>query len=269
VRDQFRASRRALVLVGAIAEAQLVHFRNHVEDADVALGLALGKQRKLRNFGRHEEHGRCVFAGCHASPAADASGGVHRQIGILFGNRKRVGVLRRTGADADEATRLLDFIERGAVGDEVFDDRKGPCAVGLYGDDRAVLEAAHVGLARGNALVRPMRLAVDDERAGATNAFAAIVRKSDRILAALFEVVVYDVEHFEEGHVRVTVRRFVFDEFPRLVARRLPPDLQRNRNVFARRSGGVSVRSHCVGGFFLKFSDSAKRVRNKEKVESA
>src|SRR5690606_29196221 len=154
VADELGAGGGALVLVGAVAEAELVHLGDHVEHAAVALGLALREQRELRDLGRDEEHGGGVLAGRDAGAAADAGGGVHGEVGVLLGDGRGVGVLGGTGADADEAAGLLDGVERGAVADEVLDDRAGLGAVGLDGADRAVLEAAHVGLAGGDALVR-------------------------------------------------------------------------------------------------------------------
>ena len=48
--------------------------------------------------------------------------------------------------------------------------------------------------------------------------------KCDGLLALALELVVYDVEHFQEGHIRVQIIRRVIDEFTRLVGSGLAPD---------------------------------------------
>lgn len=65
--------------------------------------------------------------------------------------------------------------------------------------------------------MRAVRFAIDDERAGAADAFAAIVRERDRLFALERELVVHDVEHLEQRHVRVQVFRLIINKLARLV----------------------------------------------------
>ena len=130
------------------------------------------------------------------------------------GTGHRVGLGRRARPRRDEAARLLDRVEGAPVGHEVLQDRERPRAERLDHDQVAVLEAAHVGLARGDAAVRPVRLAVDRERARPADPLAAVVRERDRLLAPGRELVVEDVEHLEERHVGIHAAGGVVDEAP-------------------------------------------------------
>ena len=58
-----------------------------------------------------------------------------------------------------------------------------------------------VELADGGPFLTAVRDAVDDERTGAADAFAAIGVEGDRFLAARDELLVHHVEHFQERHV--------------------------------------------------------------------
>src|SRR5690606_41721828 len=73
--------------------------------------------------------------------------------------------------------------ERRAVDDQVLDDRerRGPPRPGV--DDVAVLELAHVQLARGGGPLGAVRGAVDDQRAHAADALAAVVVERDGLPA--------------------------------------------------------------------------------------
>ena len=68
--------------------------------------------------------------------------------------------------------------------------------------------------------------AVDDATTCAADAFAAVGVERDGVLALADEILVDDVEHLEEGHVRRDVPGDVIDHTARLVLRRLPPDPQ-------------------------------------------
>ena len=149
----------------------------------------------MADFGGDEEHRAGVFAGGDAGATADALRGVHREIGVAFRNGQGVGVGRGTRAGGDEAAGLLDFVEGGAVGDEVFNDGEGTGAEGLDDDGVTVVEGAHVGLAGGDAFAGTVGFAVDGAGAGAADAFAAVVGKGDGFDALGGELVVYDVEH--------------------------------------------------------------------------
>ena len=89
----------------------------------------------------------------------------------------------------------------------------------------AVLEVAHVQLAGGGAADRTVRDAVDHHPARAADAFAAIVLEVDRLLAALGQLFVDDVEHLQERRVGTDALRLVRDELAFRGARGLPPDL--------------------------------------------
>jgi hypothetical protein len=71
-----------------------------------------------------------------------------------------------------------------------------------------------------------VRHTVDHQRARATDAFAAVVRERDGLLAALVEPLVDDIEHLEERHLGTHIRRVVSLELPGRVRPLLTPDLQ-------------------------------------------
>ena len=77
------------------------------------------------------------------------------------------------------------------------------------GDRRAVLELAHVDLAGRGALAGTVGLSVDVQRAHAADTLAAVVVEGHRLLALVDEIVVQDVEHFEERGVGRNVLHLV------------------------------------------------------------
>ena len=84
---------------------------------------------------------------------------------------------------------------------QVLHHRESRGAPWLNGDGVAVLERAHVQLARGHAATRPVSLAIDEHGAHATDAFAAIVVKRNRVAPFSDDFVVEDVHHLQERHV--------------------------------------------------------------------
>ncbi len=99
--------------------------RDHGARAGVALRLALRQQAEVRDLGGDEEHRRAVRAGGDAGAAADALGGVHRELGDLasaIGTAFAVG--RAAGAHRDEAAGLDDAVEGAAIDHQVLDDRE-------------------------------------------------------------------------------------------------------------------------------------------------
>src|SRR5690606_17563626 len=72
----------------------------------------------------------------------------------------------------------------------------------------------------------PVGHAVDDQAAHAADALAAVAVEGDRLLALLDELLVEDVEHLQEGHIRLDVIDRVVFKTARLVGARLPPDPQ-------------------------------------------
>jgi hypothetical protein len=68
--------------------------------------------------------------------------------------------------------------------------------------------------------------AVDDHRAHAADAFAAVVIEGDGLLAAVDEVVVEDVEHLQEGGVLADALDLVLDHLARGARALLAPDME-------------------------------------------
>lgn len=63
------------------------------------------------------------------------------------------------------------------------------------------MELAHVELAGGHFGIRTVRLAVDMQRTHATDTLTAVVVERHRFFALVYQVVVQDIEHFEERRV--------------------------------------------------------------------
>jgi len=200
-RDGFRAFGLAGSRVGAVSESQFVHLGDHRLGAAGALHAALRQLGQRRHAGCDEEHRRAVLACRGARSAADAGGGVHRLVGVGLRNRNGVCVGHGVRAYGDEASGLQDLVVGRAVHHEVLDDGESRRAPRLDGDGRAVLELAHVDLARGGRLAGAVRVAVDVQRAHAADALAAVVVEGHGLLALVDEVVVQDVEHLEERGV--------------------------------------------------------------------
>ena len=195
--------------VGAVAEAQFVHLGDHRLGAARTLDTALGQFGERRHAGGDEEHGRTVLARRGAGSAADAGGGVHRLLGVGLRDRNGVGVGHRVRAHRDEASGLQNLVVSRTVHHEVLDDGERRRAPRLDGDRRAVLELAHVDLAGRGALAGTVGLSVDVQRAHAADTLAAVVVEGHRLLALVDEIVVQDVEHFEERGVGRNVLHLV------------------------------------------------------------
>jgi hypothetical protein len=71
-----------------------------------------------------------------------------------------------------------------------------------------------------------MRNAIDHHPAGAADPLATIVIERDRLAATRDETFVYDIEHFQERHVRTDVLRVVREERTFSIGRRLSPHVQ-------------------------------------------
>ena len=195
--------------VGAVAEAQFVHLGDHRLGAARTLDTALGQFGERRHAGGDEEHGRTVLARRGAGSAADAGGGVHRLLGVGLRDRNGVGVGHRVRAHRDEASGLQNLVVSRTVHHEVLDDGERRRAPRLDGDRRAVLELAHVDLAGRGSLAGTVGLSVDVQRAHAADTLAAVVVEGHRLLALVDEIVVQDVEHFEERGVGRNVLHLV------------------------------------------------------------
>ena len=73
-------------------------------------------------------------------------------------------------------------------------------------------------------MIGSVRFAVDRERAGATNAFAAIGVERDWFLSASDQSLIENVEHFEKRRVWRNVAYFVINEFAWRLSIFLAPD---------------------------------------------
>ena len=200
-RNLLRALGLAGSRVGAVTESQLVHLGDHRLGAAGTLDAALRQLGQRRHARSDEEHGRTVLAGGGAGSAADAGGGIHRLVGVGLRDQDRVGIGHRVCAHRDEASGLENLVVGRAVDHEVLDDGEGGRTPRLDGDRGAVLELAHVDLARRGALAGTVGVAVDVQRAHAADTLAAVVVEGHGLLALVDEVVVQDVEHLEERGV--------------------------------------------------------------------
>ena len=199
--DRLGAFGLAGTRIGAVSEAQLVHLGDHCFRAACAFDAALRQFGQRRHAGCDEQHRRSVLAGGGAGSATHAGGGVHRLVGVGLRNRNGVAVGHRVGAYRDEASRLQNLVVGRAVHHQVFDDGECCRTPRFDGDRASVLELAHVELAGRHGLLRPVCVAVDVERAHAADTFAAVVVECHRLLARMDEVVVQDIQHFEERGV--------------------------------------------------------------------
>src|SRR5207237_7708368 len=83
----------------------------------------------------------------------------------------------------------------------------------LYCDRRAFAKLSHVKFAHRARMIGSVRFAVDRERAGAANTFAAIGVERDWFRSACDQSLIENVEHFEKRRVWRNVAHFVIDEF--------------------------------------------------------
>ena len=131
----------------------------------------------------------------------------------MFWNGNCIRLRRGSRAGGDESTSLHDAIQRASVDHQILDDREGAKAKWLDCDGRAIAKFSHVKLTHRAWVIRPVCFAINGERAGTANAFAAIRVERDRFLAAAQQIFVQDVEHFEERRVRRNIMHFVINEF--------------------------------------------------------
>ena len=117
-----------------------------------------------------------------------------------------------------------DAVEGAAIDDQVADDGKGGGPERLDRDRVAVAEFAHVELAGGGGCFGAVRDAVDHQRAHAADAFAAVVVEGNGLLALGDEVLVENVEHFQERHLGNDVADLVGFEAALGLAGFLSPD---------------------------------------------
>jgi hypothetical protein len=121
---------------------------------------------------------------------------------------------------------LNDAIERGTIDHEVFQDREGVGAPPGSIQMRSPSLVRPHGLTGRGRPARAVRRAVDDDPARAADALPAIVLERDRVLAALRQPLVDDVEHLEKRRVRADVLGLVANELTGRLWTRLPPNVE-------------------------------------------
>ena len=99
-----------------------------------------------------------------------------------------------------------------AVYDKVFDNGECSRTPRLDDDCLAILELTHINLAGSNALLRTVSMTVDVQRTHTADTLAAIVVECNRLLAFVYEVVVENVQHFEERCIGRNVLNLVLFE---------------------------------------------------------
>ena len=179
----------------------------------------------MLDLGPGEQHRRAVRAGRDAGPAPNADCGIEGLLLGLRGDRHRVRVRLGAGLGRNVATCLDHPVERRAVGDQVSHHREGRIPERLDLDRRPVGELPHIYLAGGH-LLRPLRVAVDHQRAGAADPLAAVAVEGDHPLLLTPQSGVQLVEHLEEGAVGVDVLDREGLEVAIRLAVELPPYLE-------------------------------------------
>ena len=181
----------------------------------------------MRDLRSSEKHGRSIWTGRGACAASDASSRFHCQIGVVLGNRNRVRLRRGAGALRNESTGLHNAIQRAAIDYQIFEERERSDSKRLDCDRRAVAKLSHVKFTHRARMIGSVWFAIDRERAGAANTFAAIGVERDWFLSASDQSLIENVEHFEKRRVRRDVVHFVIDEFAWRLSIFLAPDSQK------------------------------------------
>lgn len=224
--DVFGADRLAFPLVGAVAESLTIHGLDHAERPLLALRVPLGQEGELGDLGPGKEHGRTVGATGHAGPAADTGGRIHGQFRLVRGDGNGVAVRGAPGVDRNIAAGLDNPVQTAAIHDQVLPDGKGPGAEGFDYQGVAVAEVAHVELAEGGPGLRAMGDSVDHGPAHPADPFPAVMVKGHRIPSFPGQVLVEDIEHLQERHVRGDVVQGVLFKGAGGVGVALAPDFQ-------------------------------------------
>src|SRR6266513_3284669 len=180
----------------------------------------------MRDLRSSEKHSRSIWTGSGACAASDASSCFHCQIGVVFGNQNRVRLRRGACARGNESTGLHNTIQRPAIDYQIFQERERSDSKRLDRDRRAVAKLSHVKFAHRARMIGSVRFAVDRERAGAANTFAAIGVERDWFRSACDQSLIENVEHFEKRRVRRNVAHFVIDEFAWRLSVLLSPEAQ-------------------------------------------
>src|SRR5690606_9031553 len=150
---------------------------------------------ELANLGGGEEHCAGVWTGGHTGTTADTLGGVHGGVCRLLADGDGVGILGGTGTHADETTCLHDAVESATINCKVLDYRECLGTERFDPDDVAIVELAHVKLAGRGGAFRTVWVAVDHQRAHATDAFAAVMVECNGIATSADDAFVDDIKH--------------------------------------------------------------------------
>lgn len=211
--DLLRACGRALADILASAETFRIVLVQHRHHALVVLDLTLRQQAQVSDLGRSEQHRRTIRAGRHASAATDADSGLESAIRVGLGNRHRVRLGSGTRIDRDITTGLDNVIQSLTADHQVAQNRESPRTVRLYRNRVAVLESTHVQLAgRGAVLVRAVGHAVDDDTAHPADTLTAVRIEGNWFLTLSEQLLVEDIQHFQEGSVLGYVGKVIFME---------------------------------------------------------
>src|SRR5690606_15475277 len=130
------------------------------------------------------------------------------------------------GPHRNVAARGGDAVQGGSVHDEVLEHGESSGPPRLDHDGVAVVEVAHVKLTQGGGAFGAVGLAVDHGAAGAADAFTTVAVEGDGLFPFQLEALVQDVEHLEEGDVRVHVAHLVGFEPARRLGILLTPNLE-------------------------------------------
>jgi hypothetical protein len=90
----------------------------------------------------------------------------------------------------------------------------------------AVFEVAHVKLAHRSPTLRPVSDSIDHKPARSADSFTAVMIEGDRIVTSGDQVLVENVEHFQERHVGIHFCPFVLDHPAILIRTSLAPDVE-------------------------------------------
>ena len=151
-----------------------------------------------------------LMAGSSTSTAADTSSSIHSQIRISLRNRNCISIRNPTCVYRNETTCLDNLIISITVYHQVANNGESGRTPRFYGDYVSVVEFTHVQLASGNAGVGPVGVSVDIERTHTADTFAAIVIEYYRLFAFVNQLLVEQVEHFEERAVGRYTIKFIF-----------------------------------------------------------
>ena len=83
---------------------------------------------------------------------------------------------------------------------------------------------SHVQLARSGSLLSTMWDAIDHQRARSADPLTTVRIKRERFVARLDEILVHDIQHFEEGHVGDDVTCLASDKLSAGLTIFLPPN---------------------------------------------